>query len=534
MPVRAVRNDDVATRRGGAAAAITSALCVTRTTEMALVPPMLFLSDSVSLVALTLLLSLSLPPACSDVVADRAWLWTHPAGFHDNYFTHAPFTSAPPGTYRSRITPTEAALYMGLRSALFVYEEQASYTLCQRGDNTTGSYPCYPTAQAELPKYMLPFESSYFQQTAFSISGGGVNYPENYTDAVIAAMPNSSVGVINDDFAFDECHLELLQNMSRRMANLGSKDVFLVVYSHELAAMGPEGLQPFLAATTRPMLWFKNRTELANLEQHWTAFEAAIAHAGGRGPKKPMLGLYMFDYLTHHAAGAQEMPEALMTAQLSAALQLLHAGRVHDVIFLGSPIVDLPLAAVQQTRSWLAEHGQEQLIEPPGGGRLPPPPPLISRRSGTPRLQKSPRVSVFEAGEANYTQFRIPVLLSVPSGPASPASGCVVGPGVLLAFAEGRGRYHTSAADWGNKHIVLKKSTDEGVSWGPLVVAANNTYAGPKAAGNTWVGNPSPVYDEVTGRITLVFVFMTREVHTTVSTDLGDVSTFSTLTYIPQ
>ena len=100
----AVRNDVATT-----VAAITSALCVTRTTEMALVPPMLFLSDSVSLVALTLLLSLSLPPACSDVVADRAWLWTHPAGFHDNYFTHAPFTSAPPGTYRSRITPTEAA-----------------------------------------------------------------------------------------------------------------------------------------------------------------------------------------------------------------------------------------------------------------------------------------------------------------------------------------------------------------------------------------------------------------------------------------
>ena len=470
------------------------------------------------------LLSLLLP-AGGDVVSDRAWLWTHPAGFHDNYFTHAPFSDAPPGTYRSRITPTEAALYMGVRSALFVYEEQASFTLCQRGDNTTGSYPCYPTAQAELPKYMLPFESSYFQQTAFSISGGGVNYPANYTDAVIAAMPNSSVGVIYDDFVFDECHLELLENMSKRMDQLGGKDVFLVVYSDELAAMGPVGLRPFLAAATRPMLWFKDRAQLVNLEQHWAAFEVAIAHAGGR-PKKPMLGLYMFDYLTHHAAGAQEMPESLMTAQLSAALQLLRAGRAHDVIFLGSPIVDLPLAAVQQTRSWLAKHGQE-LIEPPGA--LPPPAQAVAtpgtelRR--TPRLQSSPRVSVFQAGEDNYTQFRIPVLLSVPSSPASPASGCVVGPGVLLAFAEGRGRDHTSAADWGNKHIVTKKSTDEGLSWGRLVVAANNTYVGAQTdSRNTWVGNPSPVYDDVTGRITLVFVFMTREPFMTVSTDIGDVS----------
>ena len=88
---------------------------------------------------------------------------------------------------------------------------------------------------------------------AFSVSGGGVSYPDNYTDAVIAAMPNSSVGVIYDDFAFDECHLELLQSMSRRMDELGGKDVFLVVYAFELAAMGPGGLKPFLAAATPAM-----------------------------------------------------------------------------------------------------------------------------------------------------------------------------------------------------------------------------------------------------------------------------------------
>ena len=43
----------------------------------------------------------------------------------------------------------------------------------------------------------------------------------------------------------------------------------------------------------------------------------------------------MFDYLT----GDQEMPADLMETQLQVALTLLHAGRVHDVIFLGSPIV---------------------------------------------------------------------------------------------------------------------------------------------------------------------------------------------------
>ena len=466
------------------------------------------------------------PPSAAPVVlADRAWLWTHPAGFHDNYFTHAPFTDAPPGTYHSRITPTEAAIYMGVRSALFVYEQQAAYTLCHRGDLSTGSYPCYPTTQAELPKYMLPFASTYFRQTAFSVSGGGVSYPENYTDAVIAAMPSSSVGVLFDDFAFDDCHLQLLQTMSSRMDALGGKDVFLVVYAAQLAAMGPTGLKPFLAAANRPMLWFKNRTELSDLGRHWEAFEAALAHAGGR-PKKPMLGLYMFDYLTHHAAGAQEMPEGLMSAQLHIALKLLHSGRAHDVIFLGSPIVDLPLAAVQQTRVWLAEHGQEPLVPPKP---LPPPTAVAAR---TPHLQATPRVSVFKVGEGNYTQFRIPVLMALPSTPASPSSGCMAGPGVLLAFAEARGRNHTSAADWGNVRIVLKKSTDGGGTWGTIVTVAMNRWSDDPAdkAYNTFVGNPSPIYDKKTGRLTLVFAYMNRDVFTTVSTDVGD--TWSTPTNI--
>ena len=47
----------------------------------------------------------------------------------------------------------------------------------------------------------------------------------------------------------------------------GGKDVLLVVYTEELRELGPHGLRPFLAAASRPMLWFKNRTEIESLEQ---------------------------------------------------------------------------------------------------------------------------------------------------------------------------------------------------------------------------------------------------------------------------
>ena len=100
----------------------------------------------------------------------------------------------------------------------------------------------------------------------------------------------------------------------------------------------------------------------------------------------------------------------------------------------------------------------------------------------------TPRVSVFTAGLDNYTQFRIPALLVVPSLP-TPANGCAAGgAGTLLAFAEGRGRGHTSAADWGNKQVVLRTSTDGGRNWGSVSVVVPNVWVAPKSPLNTWTG----------------------------------------------
>ena len=262
------------------------------------------------------------------------------------------------------MTPVEAAVYMGVKNVLFVYEAMQSYTTCQRGNASLGEalVPCYPTTSQGLPQYLMPFESSYFMQTSFSVGGGGVAYPAGYTDAVVEALDHiaSSVGVLFDDFIDDVPHLHQLQNISRVVGGIG-KDVFLCLYTSELAELGPTGLSPFLKAANRPMLWMWDRAAINNLTAHWEAFEAAMEYAGGEF--KPMLGLYMFDY----SGGATvtrrglPMPEDLMNKQLEVALSLLRSGRAHDVILLGSPIVDLPLQAVQQSRAWAAQHHNEPI-----------------------------------------------------------------------------------------------------------------------------------------------------------------------------
>ncbi|MFJ6661045.1 exo-alpha-sialidase [Streptomyces sp. NPDC091377] len=87
----------------------------------------------------------------------------------------------------------------------------------------------------------------------------------------------------------------------------------------------------------------------------------------------------------------------------------------------------------------------------------------------------------FRAGQEGYASYRIPAIVRGASG-------------TLLAFCEGR---VGSSQDYGHIDIVLKRSTDGGLTWGPLQVAADH--------GGDLAGNPAPVVLD-TGRILLVHV----------------------------
>ena len=87
---------------------------------------------------------------------------------------------------------------------------------------------------------------------------------------------------------------------------------------------------------------------------------------------------------------------------------------------------------------------------------------------------------VFAAGQDGYHTFRIPALLRSKSG-------------ALLAFAEGR---KNSASDTGDIDLVLRRSTDNGATWGPVQVVWSD--------GANTCGNPAPVLDEASGSVRLL------------------------------
>lgn len=120
------------------------------------------------------------------------------------------------------------------------------------------------------------------------------------------------------------------------------------------------------------------------------------------------------------------------------------------------------------------------------------------------------------ANSGGYTAYRIPVLTVAPDG-------------TLLAFAEGR---KNSTSDFGEIDIVLRRSTDSGVTWGPQTVVTSH--------GTNTAGNPTVVTDPASGDLVLLSCgnvgdttevevmkgLTTRQVYVQRSTDSG--ATWST------
>ena len=87
---------------------------------------------------------------------------------------------------------------------------------------------------------------------------------------------------------------------------------------------------------------------------------------------------------------------------------------------------------------------------------------------------------VFKSGNDGYNCFRIPTIIKAKNG-------------TILAFAEGRKK---SCSDTGDVDLVYKKSYDNGITWSSLKVIWDD--------GNNTCGNPSPVVDIKSGRISLL------------------------------
>lgn len=128
--------------------------------------------------------------------------------------------------------------------------------------------------------------------------------------------------------------------------------------------------------------------------------------------------------------------------------------------------------------------------------------------SGSDALGDARTSTVFKAGQAGYKVFRIPAIVKASNGE-------------LLAFCEARQGGDASEID-----LVLRRSSDDGRSWGELqVVGESSDYQQWYPGRDITVGNPAPVVDLLSnkhpGRIVLPFTIENDRVAVTYSDDHG-------------
>jgi hypothetical protein len=268
---------------------------------------------------------LSAPPRLLGNVRDHFWMWGHAAGSHNKSWN----LPAP-----SRITPVEAAYYMGVPNVIQVRYE---------GD------PAPPFQQ-----YAVPFRA--LKQVVWSVVGAGGETGSAERDAVLelAAQNPNFTGVMMDDFFTDKkdgkianLSVEELQALQKRLKSSRRKlDLWVVVYDRQLDDPIGGHLQHCDVIT----YWTWRAAALPELRVN---FEHAERLTPGI---RKALGCYMWDY-----GEKKPMPIAAMQQQCKQGLEWLRQGRIHGMIFLATCICDLGLETVEWTRDWIQKVGSQKL-----------------------------------------------------------------------------------------------------------------------------------------------------------------------------
>jgi hypothetical protein len=261
-----------------------------------------------------------------DEVKDRFWLWSHEEGAQNVGW------GLPRAT---RITPTEAAHYLGIPNVIMV---------------VYGGKPEPPFDQHALAMSSL-------RRVVWSIVGDSSskrNDEKSDLDEVVglaAKFPNIA-GAMMDDF-FHEPNAQgavarySVEDLAKFRARLRSAarplDLWVVLYTHQLHLP----VAQHLAECDFTTLWTWKAEDLPKLEASMDRFDALAPKA------RKVLGCYMWDYGTR-----TPMPLDLFQHQYRLGLRWLEERRIEGMIFLASCICDLGLETVEWLRAEIAAKGE--------------------------------------------------------------------------------------------------------------------------------------------------------------------------------
>ena len=258
---------------------------------------------------------------------DRMWLWAHEAGSQNAHW----------GLPRpSRMTPTEAAFYMGIPNVLMVVY----------GGKPVPPFDLHARAMSPLKRVVWSIVGD---------SSSTRNDQSTDLDEVLrlaAEFPNIHGAIMDDFFHEPNAEGKVARYSEADLAGFRAQlhcaahplDFWVVLYSHQLHLPVASHLDECDAVT----FWTWKAEDLPKLEANFARFEQVAPNA------RKILGCYLWDYGTH-----TPMPLDLFRHQYGLGLRWLREGRIEGMIFLATCICDLGLDTVE----WLRETLSKEISE---------------------------------------------------------------------------------------------------------------------------------------------------------------------------
>ncbi|MDD4270746.1 MAG: hypothetical protein PHO07_02720 [Pirellulales bacterium] len=123
-------------------------------------------------------------------------------------------------------------------------------------------------------------------------------------------------------------------------------DLSIVWYTHQINP----SIKRHIDQVDVVYFWTWNANHLVDLEKNFKAFRDICPDVRVR------LGVYMWNFNDKAV-----VPMELMKHQLDCAYRWLKSGRIEGLIFHCTPLCDMGLEAVEYSRCWIDEHGEEQV-----------------------------------------------------------------------------------------------------------------------------------------------------------------------------
>jgi hypothetical protein len=294
-------------------------------------------------------------------IRDRMWMWGHDSGSLESYISKEK---------GGRIYPAAAIKSMGIPNVCMVpftgtpspgeYDDYARqfddpaikrFTWSFIHGSAQKSHEIKSAALRQAAKYKnfvgLDMDD-FFQGNAAAIQNGVKVDPVPAESAASprekATKSHSVAPAALSPSQVVEVQKELSTTAPKCRGN--KLDLSLVWYTHQIHP----SIKRHIDAVDVVYFWTWNANHLVDLEENFKAFRNICPDVRVR------LGIYMWNF-----DDKKEIPPELMKHQLDCARRWLISGEVEGLIFHCTPLCDMKLEAVEYSRRWIDQHGDESV-----------------------------------------------------------------------------------------------------------------------------------------------------------------------------